>query len=851
MFERLGKFVSRYWWLLLIGWIGLLVFLKLTAPPLNSVVRDGEFTFLPPDAPSRVGERLYQQAWGHPVASTVVIVVRRENGTNGLTEADKAFVEDVLKPRLEKVVEEAMKKVGLISDKPNNAESSSASKPSSEKTEHRSSVPNSNNKKKEGELKLPPEPRVRTFTDKSIGRLLISEDNKATLVMVELPTDFMDARNAEIIRRVEELTGPEGELHKQRLVPPGLQLDLSGSATVGWDMIHAAKESADATELWTILLVVILLVIIYRSPLLALIPLLTVFVAVKTALALMAWMAWLGWIELFRGIEIYTTVLAYGAGVDYCLFLTARYKEELDEGCEIGEAVGNALAKVGAALTASAGTVICGIGMMSFAEFGKFRHAGQAISMGLFVVLIAALLFAPSLLGLVGRWAFWPYVATDRLSRTAGWISATNPLARLFNHDWTQTLWDRTAVVVKEKPGKIFLLTVGLMLPFAVVAVFLFRHLTYGLLSELPRDFASVQGAQAVQQHFPAGITGPITILLKHPELDFASKEGTKLIEQLTDRLAAFKDELHLADVRSLSKPLGLKFKAEAASEDQHAPLAARLIAERIRRQRIRQYYVSTKGELKGKVTRLDVVLRDDPFTRNSINQFERLVETVQHLLHKELNHPEIEVYAIGPPADIRDLKVVTDRDEIRIDSLVLLVVFLILVALLRRVGISLYLIVSVFYSYLTTLGVTFVVFWALDPSNFAGLDWKVPMFLFTILIAVGEDYNIFLMARIDEEQREHGPVDGIVEALRKTGAIISSCGIIMAGTFSSLIAGSLRGMDQLGFALAFGVLLDTFVVRPILVPAFLLLLHTGRLGTIGKWLGARLEHEHHNQNSN
>jgi RND superfamily putative drug exporter len=154
-------------------------------------------------------------------------------------------------------------------------------------------------------------------------------------------------------------------------------------------------------------------------------------------------------------------------------------------------------------------------------------------------------------------------------------------------------------------------------------------------------------------------------------------------------------------------------------------------------------------------------------------------------------------------------------------------------VVLLRQITIPVYLILSVFFSYLVTLGATFTFFFALDPSGFAGLDWKVPTFLFSILIAVGEDYNIFLMTRIREEQVTHGPVKGVAVALTKTGSIISSCGIIMAGTFSSLMAGTLSGMHQLGFALAFGVLLDTFVVRPILVPAFLVLYYEGRLGIL------------------
>ncbi|MFQ5734946.1 MAG: MMPL family transporter, partial [Planctomycetaceae bacterium] len=176
---------------------------------------------------------------------------------------------------------------------------------------------------------------------------------------------------------------------------------------------------------------------------------------------------------------------------------------------------------------------------------------------------------------------------------------------------------------------------------------------------------------------------------------------------------------------------------------------------------------------------------------------------------------------------------------QVRIDVLVVFAVFAVLVILLRRTAISAYLIVSVFFSYLVTLGATFALFYLMDPNDFAGLDWKVPVFLFTILIAVGEDYNIYLVTRIDEEQARLGPIDGITTALTKTGSIISGCGIIMAGTFSSLLFGTLTGMHQLGFALAFGVLLDTFVVRSVLVPAYLILLYRGRFGPLGRFLGA------------
>jgi putative drug exporter of the RND superfamily len=177
----------------------------------------------------------------------------------------------------------------------------------------------------------------------------------------------------------------------------------------------------------------------------------------------------------------------------------------------------------------------------------------------------------------------------------------------------------------------------------------------------------------------------------------------------------------------------------------------------------------------------------------------------------------------------------VKQGDQRRAEILVPTVVLVLLLLLLGRLAISVYLVLSVLFSYCATLGVTLVVFGLTHWGGYEGLDWKVPIFLFTILVAVGEDYNIFLVTRIREELGRHGPLHGITEALHRTGRVITSCGFIMAGTFATLLSGSLLAMQELGFALAFGILLDTLVVRPILVPAFLILLHSGRLGSLGQ----------------
>src|SRR5262249_30049934 len=164
-----------------------------------------------------------------------------------------------------------------------------------------------------------------------------------------------------------------------------------------------------------------------------------------------------------------------------------------------------------------------------------------------------------------------------------------------------------------------------------------------------------------------------------------------------------------------------------------------------------------------------------------------------------------------GATAMVGDLKAVTERDQRRVYLLVTLGVFAVLVVLLKRVWGCFYLIATVLLGYLATLGLTDLAFQALHPGPgpWAGLDWKVGFFLFVILVAVGEDYNIFLMSRVIEEERKHGPIEGTRRAVAHTGGIISSCGLIMAGTFGSMLAASLTALRELGFALGLGVLLD------------------------------------------
>lgn len=798
MFAKLGEFVVRAWPAVLIVWLVAVVCASIAAPGLERVAETEEFAFLPTNSPSHLAESLFRTAFPDSYCpSRIVIVASREGG---LTEEDLLFLDDTIDEEEEVPHEHPSRQFELRERLAQLMEE----------------------EKNDPKVESPIISRIRTFRDPSVGQLLTSKDGRARLILVELTTEFMDSRNRWPVGKIEQLLSTD-EFAKH--IPAGMSIGLSGEATVGRDMINAARDSAKATEWLTFILVLLLLGAIYRSPALAVIPLVTVVIAVKLSMSLLILFATQKWIVLFQGIESYVAVLMYGAGVDYCLFLIARYKEEIDAGVSYDEAVSNSIAKVGEAIAASAGTVICGIGMMYFAKFGKFHDAGIAISFGLTIVLIASLTFTPALLRLTGKWAFWPQLRTERVS--GGWISSSSLWSRLSEIHWLQNTWEIVGKALLKWPMSIWLASIMMMLPFAIIGVLFYTHLSYGLLSDLSSSSPSVRGTRAVREHFAAGATGSITVLLRNEQVDFSDDaSGIMWIDELTQSLYDKKTELQLADVRTVARPLG------GTERLLDMPAGGR---RRVAMQKSLEYYVS-ENHLANHVTRLEMTAELDPFSRDSIDHLTRLEGEIRTLLPTQLKD-NTQILVSGPTASIRDLKAVTDQDQVNIDLLVVTSVFVILVVLLRRIALCSYLILTVLFSYLVALGVTYSFFWFTDPQ-FAGLDWKVPMFLFTILIAVGEDYNIFLMTRIDEEQRKHGPTKGVIEALSKTGRIISSCGIIMAGTFASLCAGSLKGMAQLGFALAFGVLLDTFVVRPVLVPAYLVLLHSGRFGKIGTWLG-------------
>jgi putative drug exporter of the RND superfamily len=760
MFDFLGRIAAANPWKVLVCWIAVAVALTAAAPDWQGQAQDDDIRFLPADTPSVRGHQLLEQAFPKDVcASRAIIAIEREDGS--LTGADFALV-DRLSARLCQL-QEAELKLQIAS--------------------------------------------VTSYRDGLVGKRLISADGRCTLIQLALATSYLAAQTRTAVDRAELELRPL--LEEMGAGAP--RLFVTGPAGIGRDLVKASAESLDHTTWATVLLVVVVLLLVYRSPVLALIPLVTIGVAVWVSLQLLALVTLIPGVHVVNVCQVFAIVILFGAGTDYCLFLISRYREELEVGQSAATGVHRATRAVGGALAASAGTVICGLGMMGFAEFGKIRCAGPVIAVGLAVGLFASLTLTPALLRLGKRTVFWPQR-----------IRLMTP-SRL-----RQGLWYRISDYVVRQPGVVIAAALVPLVPLAILGALCIRA-SFKPIGDLSPKAGSVRGLDVIQAHFTAGETGPLTVLLASRD-EWTSPESRDVLSSLSRGLANLSN---VAEVRSLAQPLG---KSESPSPKSETTPAGRNLGFRISdfgfekvvqgvtQQLAEGHYLARVEDNQGPlfVTRLDVIYRTDPFESESIETLQ-LVETwLKELLPREARLQRAE--CSGVTVHSRDLGAVVARDRLVVNGLVTAGVFLILLVLVRRLWLAAYLLVTVLLSYYATLGATALFATWLTGRPLGVIEWRVPFFLFTILVAVGQDYNILLVTRVLQERKRYGLVEGLRRGLAATGGTITACGVIMAGTFSTLMLTDLSTLKQIGFALSLGVLLDTFLVRPLLVPAFILL---------------------------
>lgn len=677
-----------------------------------------------------------------------------------------------------------------------------------------------------------------------VGHKLGSDNPNARLVALQLTTDFTAVGNIEVLEGVEGLIKDVRMLHNGNYTS-GLRSEVSGSAAVGADMLRAAASGVRLTEIVTIILVLVILSVVYRAPFLVAIPLTSIAVSLVVATSVVALLArdpsdpTSSGLGVFTTTRIFIVVLLFGVGTDFCLFFLARNREllqvkEVHSRKQMYRVIASGWLSVHDALVASALTTIVGLALMWFSYFEKFQFSGPIIAISLCVTLLVCLTFTPALLSGLGRTAFWPLLLDPQQDAVAS--SSKGSIQTSENR--ASRYWGRLAKVVVSQPTAALTITLTLLAGPAIYGFFYMGQVTYDLTEELSESATSRRGANIIRSFFPTTDASPITVLVTRNQ-PFDDDEA------LRDACSELSTKLYVPgvdSVRSLTDPLGDYPPGKRMSLfAQDAWRRRLLLGHRITKDR----YVSSVDSLTRRVAKFDVVLSQNPFSLDAAATLQAINAVVAKEIARAGSPWQASNTTVsGTTVGVSDLRAVTQSDQRRIQLLVTLGVWLVLVVLLRQLVLSTYLIFTVLLSYFTTIGVTYWTFSYLYREAYGGLDWKVPLFLFVILVAVGQDYNVYLVTRIFEERRRASLQESVRRALQMTGGIITSCGFVMAGTFVAMTSPAvlqwlspflptgwisteapvLRGITELGFALSFGVLLDTLVVRSILVPSFMLL---------------------------
>ncbi len=673
-----------------------------------------------------------------------------------------------------------------------------------------------------------------SWDDPVVGPKLKTEG--AQLAVMQLSSELAATENIATVEAVQRLIDDVVD-YSSRYTDPGLRLLMTGSAAIGGETLLAARDAIRYTEWITVAMILLILAVVYRAPLLVAVPMISIGVAVLVATSLVALLT--GWsihhtvpglnLRVFTTSRIFVVVILFGAGTDYCLFLIARLREEMVK-TVWPVACRNALAGVMGALMGSALTTVVGLGTLWIAQFGKFHYTGPVIAICLLVGLLVCTTLTPALLCALGPRVFWPSRISSQSSASVSLFGDTPESRSLAGGG----LWSWIALMLTRRPLPTLFLGIAIL---AVPGFYGFANessVTYDLSSQLSHSAASRKGLRLLAEHFEIGEINPVTVLLERPD-ETPRDQFAEQIKELSRQLYAVPG---VVTVRTADDPLGdfppnREMGLLSGDAWRRRALQNHRIAQR--------YFFSSNPQLANRLARLDVTIDGNPF---SIETAEHVLELSRYLNRQAGSQDSVwkgsRVLLAGTTPSIIDLRTITLSDNRRIKIAVVIAVFIVLVLVIHRVGLCLYLIATVLLSYYATLGLTILFFRAAYGSDYVGLDWKLPLFLFVILVAVGQDYNVYLVTRIVEEQQRLGWLAALRRAVSKTGGIITACGLVMAATFFSMTASAwlppiahwlgfadagggtaLRGIVELGFALGLGVLIDTFYVRTILVPSF------------------------------
>lgn len=557
-----------------------------------------------------------------------------------------------------------------------------------------------------------------------------STDN--TTAQIEIPIAIKDGGWEDLNDAVKEIRkiADEG-------APAGLEAYTAGPAGIGADQAAAFEGIDGALLMITMAVVIVILLLTYRSPVLWFVPLISAVFAMFAAWAVV-YLATKAGVTVNGQSYAVLNIMIFGAGTDYALLLIARYREELRNYEDRHEAMAHALHRAGPAIIASAATVALSMLVLLAAEMNSTQGLGPVCAIGIAVGLLVMTTLLPALLVIFGRWAFWPkipHVGTEQSHKNS--------------------VWTRVGALIEKRSRSVWVVTAVVLAAFSMGLMGL-KASGVEFKDQFTSKPESIKGMEIAAKSFALGSGDPIVVI---------GSEGQQA--QLIDAIQG----------------------TQGIAPDGVAPA----------------------GPPKNGKVELYATTSDGPDTEAARKTVERVRDAVHGL-------PGADAKVGGGPAMALDMEKASERDDKVIIPLILLAVLIVLCVLLRSILAPVILIATVVLSFAAALGISSLVF--NHVFGFAGMDVGMPLFIFVFLVALGIDYNIFLMHRVREEALKRGTRKGAIVGLEATGGVITSAGLVLAATFAVFTTMPLVTFVEMGFAVALGVLLDTFIVRSVLVTA-------------------------------
>ncbi len=636
---------------------------------------------------------------------------------------------------------------------------------------------------------------------KSATLLGISADGEAAQVRLRVELSQNDISKDKTIVDDLAATFPRAN------APPGLQLHLAGQIATLIDNQASSNKASGKIQFFSFLFILILLLLVFRSIVAAIVTLIPSGLALVISMRLIGALG-SGGLSISSITEELLIVLLIGAGTDYGLFLVFRVREEMRNGLEPKDAVIRALVRVGESITASAGTVILALLTLLLASFGLYHDLGVPLAVGVAVMLALGLTLLPAMLAILGRKAFWP-------SKTGAGTQRDGA-------------WGKVAATLVQRPKTT--LATGVIVFLALAAGALnYASGGFGGATSAPAGSDAAAGNTALAKHFPQTSFNPSNLVFSYSQSVYSHPSSLVVAE------ASLRSSGHFTSLSGPLLPNGTRITPaeltllhaglgppQGLPVVEPAALTARLPRSLYNAYRAAAEYVSSDGHVIQFLAGLTAGPQSSTAAMNATPQIREAVSNAA--VRSGASNSGV----AGQAAALYDISTTANNDLKRIVPVAIIAIGLLLALVLRSVIAPLYLIVSVALSFLAALGLAVIAF--MDLGDDGGIVFILPFLMFIFLLALGEDYNILVMTRIREEAH-HAPLrEAVVKAITRTGSTVTSAGVILGGTFAvfAIVGGGGSGGSSLraiGFGLAAGILMDTFLVRSLLVPSTVILL--------------------------